>query len=509
MIVKALSYGYLGMETYPVEIEVSITGGLPAINIVGLADTAIKEARVRVKSAIVNSGYDWPVGKITINLAPSHIKKEGPGFDTAIALAVLAASEQIDPRILDGYCILGELSLTGNIRHCNGVLLIALALARTDISRLLVPEQNAAEAGLVPEIQTWAIRSLRQAIEIAGNPDGHIPAGAALPNPCALPARTNTDFADIKGQWAAKRAIEVAVAGGHNIVMIGPPGGGKTMLAKRIPSILPHLTLSQALEITKIHSIVGLVPHQTGIVATHPFRDPHHTISYTALVGGGSIPKPGEISLAHNGILFLDELPEFPRNCLEALRQPLEDGTIIITRAQHANRFPCRFMLVCALNPCPCGHFMDTRRKCRCTPVKIQNYLTKISGPLLDRIDIHIEVPAVQYKELSDTTQSETSDIIRARIEHCRQIQETRLGSDGLTTNAGMNQKQIRKYCVLSAGAETLLKNAMNELGLSARAYSRILKVSRTIADMEEKETIDGKHIAEAIQYRSLDRRYL
>ena len=506
MIVRIGSFAAAGIDAYPVEIEVDASRGFSKLHIVGLADTAIRESKERVKTAIKNSGFKWPKGRITINLAPPDIRKEGTSFDLAIALGIIAASKQMPVEHLQNYSIAGSLSLDGSLRPTRGILAISLAAARTPVRNLLIPRHNAKEAAIVAGISVWPVKSIREAVHLLQDPE-HI-------QPFKMPAEDifcstkcyPVDFSEVKGQYFAKRALEIAVSGGHNVLMIGPPGSGKTMLAQCIPTIMPDLTLPESLEVTRIHSIAGLREGTDGVVNTRPFRNPHHNTSSAALIGGGAQLRPGEISLAHHGVLFLDELPEFNRDCLEALRQPLEEGNVRISRARFSSLVPASFMLVAAMNPCPCGYYTDKRRSCRCTPGRIESYLKKVSGPLLDRIDIHVELPAVVYRDLTDTRAGESSYQIRQRVEKVRTVQKERLQQHGIFVNARMRMKQLRACCNLNASSHNLLKAAMQELELSARAYIKILKVSRTIADMGESEHIRPEHIAEAVQYRSLDR---
>jgi magnesium chelatase family protein len=506
MISKTYSFGLLGLDAYPVEIEIDVANGLPTVNLVGLADTAIKESKERVRSAIKNSGFQWPAQRITINLSPSDVKKEGACFDLAIALGILAATGQINKNPLKDYSFLGELSLDGQLRPVHGVLTISLTLAKLPIRNLVLPEENAKEAAIIPEISAWPLKNLREVIQFLTDPGSRQPLKLEISQILKNNANYALDFSEVKGQYFAKRALEVAVSGGHNILMIGPPGSGKSMLAKRIPTIMPDVTIEEMLEITKINSILGTIASKDGIINTRPFRSPHQSISNIALIGGGSIPQPGEISLAHYGVLFLDELPEFRRDCLETLRQPLEEGIIRVSRILKSLTFPASFMLVAAMNPCPCGYLGDQRKACHCNSTQVARYRAKISEPLLDRIDIHIEIPAAKYQEISSNLPTESSAKIRERVNKTFAIQRKRLSSEGIFHNAQMSHKQVRKFCTLGKEENELLRMAITELQFSSRAYDKILKVSRTIADLTGSENIKTEHISEAVQYRSLDK---
>jgi magnesium chelatase family protein len=508
MLFKTFSAAVFGIDAYLVEVEVDVSAGKGDFMTVGLPDAAVRESRERIKAAIKNCGLDFPFQNITVNLAPADVKKEGSGFDLAIALGILGTTGALLKPDLKENIFLGELSLDGGLRPIKGALSIAAMARQKGIRKLILPVENAQEAAVVQGVDVYGLRSLPEVLDYINGTREFAPACVNIREVLAQASEYAADFRDVKGQLHAKRAIEVATAGGHNILMIGPPGAGKTMLAKRIPTILPPLTFEEAIQTTKIHSVAGALDAGVGLVGIRPFRAPHHTISDAGLIGGGAVPRPGEVSLAHNGLLFLDELPEFQRNVLEVLRQPLEDGTVTIARASMSLTFPARFMLAAAMNPCPCGFFNDPSRQCTCTPPLIQRYVSKISGPLLDRIDIHIDMPAVRYRELRDDSGGETSEEIRQRVIKARQFQLQRYQGEKIYCNAQMSPRQIRKYCGISVECERLLESAVNRLGLSARAHDRILKVARTIADLEGAESIGSAHISEAIQYRSLDRNY-
>jgi magnesium chelatase family protein len=507
MLSRALSAYVIGIDAHLIEVEVDISSrGLPHFSMVGLPDAAVKESRDRIKAALKNIGFSFPLKQITINLAPADLKKEGSSFDLPIAVGIIAAEGIIPASSLAEYIMTGELSLDGRVKPVKGALPVALEAKRLGMKGLILPQENAAEAAVVKGIEIYGVESLPEVIEFLGGITQKESFKLDIEAAMAKSSVYEDDFADVKGQEHAKRALEVAAAGSHNILMIGPPGSGKTMLAKRLPSILPPLTFDEALETTKIHSVAGLLVAGQSLLAIRPFRSPHHTISDIALIGGGQFPRPGEVSLAHHGILFLDELPEFKRNVLEVLRQPLENGMVTVSRAVATIAYPAQFVLISAMNPCPCGFFGDTRHQCTCTPGMINRYRSRVSGPLMDRIDIHIDVPAVPYKELSKEYASEKSESIRNRVTDAREMQLKRFTNDKIYANGQMKTRHMKKHCVLTSDAQGLLDTAMQKLGLSARAYSRILKVSRTIADLDASYHIDGRHIAEAIQYRTLDR---
>lgn len=508
MIFKVKSCALYGINGYLVDVEIDLSNGLPGFDVVGLPDTAVKESRERVRAAIKNSDYQFPQKRVTVNLAPADIKKEGSIFDLAIAAGILLGTGDINCESLEKYAFLGELSLDGTVKGIKGILPMCLELKACGISKIVVSSENSDEAALIKDLEVFGVNSIREMVEFLNGKSEINKHFVDIEKYFINDDFYDSDFIDVKGQDTAKRALEIAAAGGHNVIMVGPPGSGKTMLARRLPSILPDMSFEESLEVTKIYSVSGLLKDRSTLITKRPFRAPHHTMSSAALIGGGRIPHPGEVSLAHYGVLFLDEMPEFPKNVLEVLRQPLEDESVTISRVNGSITYPAKFIMISSVNPCPCGYFGDESNRCTCSPMQIKSYMGKISGPLMDRIDLHIEVASIKFNDMADNIKKESSKEIKERVNKARKIQVERYKTEGIYFNSQLKPKHINKYCNIGSSEKQLLKQAFEKYNLSARAYNRILKVARTIADLDCSENINVRHIAEALQHRCLDRKY-